>query len=534
MLGWISGSDLAILHALPTAGDVKPPRAEGLSPERGHFWAASYRLIERSIRPASFKNSRAMDTTLMTQIAARVVAWHNRHPLARRITLAQVRSIGVVSLPFARRSDAAEAPPPGQDAAPAGRLAALRARLPRLPAALKWLRRRPAPAQTPADGLRAVFDEDFIGSLPDGEARRWADQHARLHRPGEDDWPQRDVPVDARWADLVPSPATASVTADLADLIVDLSDRIDAATSDEARAEPRRGPGADPHPDSPAELPPSELRYALTAAVEVDGARHRLLLDSAPKSAVLGRRAFSPMRIALLSVLLTGLCATALLLPRLARHPGGSAGATAHAAAASAAGSAAGAANGPATGAASGAHGAGQAVAAAASAAASGAAPAIATAASDAQAPATQAAAPTGHTPDGHAASAPALAAPLTDQVAGAAPASAAQGGRPTAHAGTKPPLQAPADAALPPTPGPVFALVSRSSASRAEPLVALERMQQAAVPLADKLPGTRTELVENGGRWSAIWWPFRSREDATQARWALALKGVTVEVVEF
>jgi hypothetical protein len=501
-----------------------------------------------------------MDTTLMTQIAARVVAWHNRHPLARRITLAQVRSIGVVSLPFARRSDTDETtdetPPPDQDAAPTGRLAALRARLLRLPrllrplSAVKWPRRRPAPAQAAADGLRAVFDEDFIGSLPDGEPRRWADQYARKHRPGEDDWPQRDVPVDARWADRVPSPSAAAGTADLADLIVDLSDRIDAASSDEARGEPRRGQHADSqphsqpdspadshpdsHPDSPAQPPPSELRYALTAAVEVDGARHRLLLDSAPQSAVLGRRAFSPARIALLSVLLTGLCATALLLPRLARHPGGPAGAAAHAAAASAAGSAAGATNGPAAGAASGVHGAGQAVATAASAAASGAAPTGATAASGAHAPDAQGAGAAGHAPEGHAASAPILAGPLTDQVAAAAPASAAQGGRPTAQAGIKPPVQATVDAALPPTPGPVFALVSRSSASRAEPLVALERMQQAAAPLAEKLPGTRTELVENGGRWSAIWWPFRSREDATQARWALALKGVTVEVVEF
>lgn len=34
-------------------------------------------------------------------VAARVVAWHNRHPLARRIRPEQVHSIGVVSLPFA-------------------------------------------------------------------------------------------------------------------------------------------------------------------------------------------------------------------------------------------------------------------------------------------------------------------------------------------------------------------------------------------------------------------------------------------------
>ena len=42
-------------------------------------------------------------------VAARVVAWHNRHPLARRIRPEQVHSIGVVSLPFA--FDGASEPP---------------------------------------------------------------------------------------------------------------------------------------------------------------------------------------------------------------------------------------------------------------------------------------------------------------------------------------------------------------------------------------------------------------------------------------
>jgi hypothetical protein len=44
------------------------------------------------------------------QVVARVVAWHNRHPLARRITPDQVHSVGVVSLPFAVRGAVAGAP----------------------------------------------------------------------------------------------------------------------------------------------------------------------------------------------------------------------------------------------------------------------------------------------------------------------------------------------------------------------------------------------------------------------------------------
>ncbi|MCB1998918.1 MAG: hypothetical protein KDG57_24080, partial [Rhodoferax sp.] len=49
-----------------------------------------------------------MDTLRTADLAARVVAWHNRHPLARRIVPAQVVGIGVVSLPFALREPASD------------------------------------------------------------------------------------------------------------------------------------------------------------------------------------------------------------------------------------------------------------------------------------------------------------------------------------------------------------------------------------------------------------------------------------------
>ena len=71
-------------------------------------------------------NIRAMKPTLerSDQVVAHVVAWHNRHPLAQRITADQVHSVGVVSLPFAvrgaRHTAAAEpaAPVALLDAAP--------------------------------------------------------------------------------------------------------------------------------------------------------------------------------------------------------------------------------------------------------------------------------------------------------------------------------------------------------------------------------------------------------------------------------
>jgi hypothetical protein len=45
-------------------------------------------------------------------LSAQVVAWHNRHPLARKITRRQLGGYGVVSLPFS------PAPPEGQDGPP--------------------------------------------------------------------------------------------------------------------------------------------------------------------------------------------------------------------------------------------------------------------------------------------------------------------------------------------------------------------------------------------------------------------------------
>ncbi len=43
----------------------------------------------------------------LDDIAMRVAAWHNRHPLAQRITPAQVQGVGWVALPFAQRPGAA-------------------------------------------------------------------------------------------------------------------------------------------------------------------------------------------------------------------------------------------------------------------------------------------------------------------------------------------------------------------------------------------------------------------------------------------
>ena len=53
-----------------------------------------------------------MQVLRLNEVLMRVVAWHNRHPLARRITASQVHSIGEVLLPFAASTPALAPPMP--------------------------------------------------------------------------------------------------------------------------------------------------------------------------------------------------------------------------------------------------------------------------------------------------------------------------------------------------------------------------------------------------------------------------------------
>ena len=83
-----------------------------------------------------------MQALRLNEVLTRVVAWHNRHPLARRISASQVHSIGEVLLPFASAQPAplAAAPAPAAPALqdlldpPADALAVELAALAELPA----------------------------------------------------------------------------------------------------------------------------------------------------------------------------------------------------------------------------------------------------------------------------------------------------------------------------------------------------------------------------------------------------------------
>jgi len=79
-----------------------------------------------------------------------------------------------------------------------------------------------------------------------------------------------------------------------------------------------------------------------------------------------------------------------------------------------------------------------------------------------------------------------------------------------------------------------IYALMSRGPRSRAEAEQLLVRFKAAAATLSAPSEATQIEVLNVGGSWHVLWWPFPNREAATVARWALALKGVTVDVVDF
>lgn len=91
-----------------------------------------------------------MDELRLESVAASVAAWHNRHPLARRIGLPEVQSIGFVRLPFARGPK----------------------------------------------GLKPAFSEDFMPPWRPARVARWAARHGREGVELDTDVPRRDVAVD--------------------------------------------------------------------------------------------------------------------------------------------------------------------------------------------------------------------------------------------------------------------------------------------------------------------------------------------------
>lgn len=97
-----------------------------------------------------------MDRERNAHWVARVVAWHNRHPLAERITPAQVQGLGYVDLPYS------------------------------------------APDASQRRGWTAVFSDDFLPPLRPRQVARWALRHGLDQTPRDLGQPVRQVAIDKR------------------------------------------------------------------------------------------------------------------------------------------------------------------------------------------------------------------------------------------------------------------------------------------------------------------------------------------------
>lgn len=147
-----------------------------------------------------------MDVFRDSELAAQVVAWHNKHPLAMRIEVDQIRGIGSVCVPLYGVDNAIGPSPLSSD--PVGReqsepsKGGLRAKATQQP---------PIADQTPAtlepsrpEGVtslrerrntaRPAFDEDFIAPIRPGQIARFAARYGAEHDPFEGSAPTRYVP----------------------------------------------------------------------------------------------------------------------------------------------------------------------------------------------------------------------------------------------------------------------------------------------------------------------------------------------------
>lgn len=218
-----------------------------------------------------------------TELANLVVAWHNRHPLARRVGIQHVHSLGYVLLPFVDADGVhTRAAPGGEPLPPEAMTGSLRERaMARAQLMAQGAAAQPddAPA-TPASPahIRPAFDEDFLPPHSTKAVQRWAQRHAVVQTTPRGDVPVRKVRTQA-------GVAGSEVLA----------------------------------------------RWVLTAQVEVGHARTRVLVGAGERPAVLGRRLLGPFRLLAVLALAGALAAAAWWA--LQRQAGGAAQAAPSAAA---------------------------------------------------------------------------------------------------------------------------------------------------------------------------------------------------------
>ncbi len=214
----------------------------------------------------------------MERLAEQIVDWHNRHPLARRISVGDVHTIGVVALPFVRGTAEAGGlvEPVLTDAVSFDELAAL----PRPSRAAAWLQRLQKLqglsrlfGRRPRDQWRA-FNEKFLPGLSPARIERFALAHGFTEPPATPDArPWRVIVIDEQQASA--------------------------------------------HSGWPFEL------YLMSAGIDAGSGRTRVLSGRGIPSQVIGRRLLDPLRTGIAAAVLALLAGLAgwLLWPRHAAEP---------------------------------------------------------------------------------------------------------------------------------------------------------------------------------------------------------------------
>lgn len=490
------------------------------------------------------------------QVVARVVAWHNRHPLATRIRPDQVHSVGVVSLPFAVPGAALQTlPVPPAVVAPAPEVAAAAPTEPAVDG--------PPPAGD-ADVELAIETDELAGPEPaDAPTLVEPRPDAAAGLPEAAHASSGDLPVAEASTDAPPAPALAadaslaeSVPATIAilpaltrswhpltwwrrwrgedsrrlalfteDFIAPLSPRRVArwaavhgqGTPPLAAGAPRRRVVTDARRASSGQGAPEVELHVITAAVGVGDQRLRLLLGAGPRGAVLGPRHWSRARVAVAGALLAALVLPMAALPWWLAGDGNVAVAQAASSPLSAA-SAASAAATEASAVAAAALSEGEVVLATVSAASAASAPQAASDAMMAAARAAEAAPPAPPPVD----VTPRRGRIELDPLVARLPDDERQALRRSGRDLRGEPALAASDKA--------WALVTAPlDQRRAERAAA----QLKAVALFQRLP-MQVEQLPAGARWRAVFWPFTSAADAEKVRLALADKGLQTEVLEF
>lgn len=463
-----------------------------------------------------------MNDLRWTELAAQVVAWHNRLPLARRIGVQHVHSLGYVMLPFVDASaeasshgaapaerSAARATPGGSEPLPPEALtgslreramarAQLDAQGPEAPDAAAGAAAGDPPQLTAPVQLRPAFDEDFIPPLSPKAVRRWVAQHAVAQAT-----PRGDVQV--------------------------------------------RKVKAEAGVDESAVLP----RWVLTAQIDTGRARTRVLVGPGSSPAVLGRRLWSPGRMLGLLLVLAALGGGAAVLmkgglPALpaAEVPPPAAAASA-ASAASAAPSAAASSvavvlppptePAPASAAHTTPAHAAPVVSAPAPASVPVAAPASSPAAQPPAKPTVTTAPPPDVEPQLGKIDLPSLGPRIDERrrkAQEAAASAAAAKPAPNSQPGGQPGTQASSHTAAHPPTGPSFAVATRLLRTRSES----EQLAAAMRELLAKQPGppVRVEVLAAGDDWRVVGWPYTDRALADKAQALLASRGMKVQVIDF